>query len=440
MKYLPHSDKEIKEMLQVLNLSTIDSLFEPIPAQYRLKNLLNIPKGLDERELDNLIKSIAELNVASSYRLFAGGGIYNHYIPKIIDSLIMRQEFYTAYTPYQPEISQGTLQAIFEFQTMVASLLGLDVANASMYDGSTAAAEAVLMARRNTKNPKKVVVSKALHPEYRAVIKTYLAHLGDEIVELPFDNKSGLTIFDERMIEGAYGVVLQYPNFFGVIEQLDVFSSALSQKKIPLISVTTEPLSLNLIKSPGSLGASIAVAEGQSFGVPMSAGGPTVGWFATKKELVRNMPGRLVGETVDKNGDRVFVLTLSTREQHIRREKATSNICTNSGLNALTNAIYMAYNGAEGLREIAIENHKKAEMLKEGLKARGIKILFGGDTFNEFVVSINDAEKFYKKALENKIIPGILLLRFYPELKDALLITVTEQNSEEDISQFLSQF
>ncbi|MGB9599146.1 MAG: aminomethyl-transferring glycine dehydrogenase subunit GcvPA, partial [Myxococcota bacterium] len=355
----------------------------------------------------------------------------------IIDSLIMRQEFYTAYTPYQPEISQGTLQAIFEFQTMVASILGVDVANASMYDGSTASAEAVLMARRRASNPKKVVLSSALHPEYRAVIKTYLRHLGDEIVELPYDVKSGRTIFDEKLIDGAYGVVLQYPNFFGVIEDLESFSRILSEKKISFISVTTEPLSLNLIKSPGSLGVSIAVAEGQSFGIPMSAGGPTVGWFGARKDLVRSMPGRLVGETVDRHGERVFVLTLSTREQHIRREKATSNICTNSGLNALINAIYMAYNGASGLKALSIENHKKAESLKEMLRREGVNTIFVGDTFNEFVISVKDAKKFYKKALEKKIIPGILLSRFYPELKDGLLVTVTEQNREEDFAKFL---
>lgn len=438
MKYLPHSDKDINEMLSVLNISSVDALFEAIPEQYRLKKLLNIPTGLEERELDILMRSIADSNLAKDFKLFLGGGIYNHYIPKVIDSLILRQEFYTAYTPYQPEISQGTLQAIFEFQTMVASILGLDVANASMYDGSTASAEAVLMARRLSKSPKKVVLSSALHPEYRAVIKTYLKNLGDEIAELTFDLSSGKTIYDEKVIDGAYCVVIQYPNFFGVIEELDVFASKLKEKKIPLISVTTEPLSLSLIKSPGSLGADIAVAEGQSFGVPMSAGGPTVGWFATKKELVRNMPGRLVGETVDKNGERVFVLTLSTREQHIRREKATSNICTNSGLNALTNAIYMAYYGAQGLKKLSIENHSKAELLKDLLQSRGVCVQFSGDTFNEFVITLKDVSGFYRKALSKKIIPGILLGKFYSGLEDSLLVTVTEQNTEEDIKIFAS--
>ncbi len=436
MKYLPHSDRDIREMLSVLNISSVDSLFDTIPEKYRLKKLLNIPSGLEERELDHLIKSISDSNTAKDFRIFLGGGVYNHYIPKIIDTLLLRQEFYTAYTPYQPEISQGTLQAIFEFQTMIASILGLDVANASMYDGSTASAEAVLMARRLSKSPKKVVLSSALHPEYREVIKTYLKHLGDEIAELPFDLKSGRTIYDERLIDGAYCVVIQYPNFFGVVEELDIFASRLKEKKIPLVSVTTEPLSLSLIKSPGSLGADIAVSEGQSFGVPMSAGGPTVGWFAAKKELVRNMPGRLVGETVDKNGERVFVLTLSTREQHIRREKATSNICTNSGLNALTNAIYMAYNGAEGLKRLSVENHSKAEMVKDRLRSKGVRFQFDGDTFNEFVITLKDAEGFFRKALSDKIIPGILLKRFYPELKDSILVTVTEQNTEEDIRRF----
>ncbi len=436
MRYLPHSDKDIKEMLSVLNISSVDALFDSVPHKLRLKGLLNIPPGLSERELDTHIRSISNSNTARDYTLFLGGGIYNHYIPKAIDSLILRQEFYTAYTPYQPEISQGTLQAIFEFQTMVASILGLDVANASMYDGSTASAEAVLMARRLSKSSKKVVLSSTINPEYRAVIRTYLSGLGDEIVELGFDPVSGKTIFDEKVIDGAYCVVVQYPNFFGVIEELDTFAERLKDKKIPLISITTEGFSLNMIKSPGSLGVDIAIAEGQSYGVSMSAGGPTVGWFAVKKDLVRGMPGRLIGETVDKNGERVFVLTLSTREQHIRREKATSNICTNSGLNALINAIFMALNGAEGLKKLAIENHIKAERLKKIFKERGVKLLFNGDTFNEFVISVKDPEAFFKKALDNKIIPGILLSRFYPELKGALLVTVTEQNTEDDIEGF----
>ncbi|MCX7943473.1 MAG: aminomethyl-transferring glycine dehydrogenase subunit GcvPA [Deltaproteobacteria bacterium] len=438
MKYLPHSDKEIREMLAVLGISSIDALFDSIPEKFKLKNLLNIPSGLSERELDNLLKSISDSNIAKDFTIFLGGGIYNHYIPKVIDNLLLRQEFYTAYTPYQPEISQGTLQAIYEFQTMVASILGLDVANASMYDGSTAAAEAVLMARRLSKSPKKFALSSAVHPEYRSVIKTYLKHLGDEIVELPFDNLSGKTIFDEKLVEGSYCVVVQYPNFFGVIEDLDCFSSKAKEMRVPLISVTTEPLSLLLIKSPGSLGVDIAVAEGQSFGVPMCVGGPTVGWFAAKKELVRNMPGRLVGETTDGNGERVFVLTLSTREQHIRREKATSNICTNSGLNALANAIYMAYNGVEGLKRLSVENHLKAEFLKNRLKEKGIKVRFSSDTFNEFVVELDDVEGFYNNALSKKVIPGIMLKKFYSELEDSILITVTEQNTEEQIEMLVS--
>jgi len=440
MKYLPHSDKEIKEMCDVLGILSPDTLFESIPEKYRLKRLLDIPEGLEERGLDGLIKSISFQNQAKDYRVFIGGGVYNHYIPKVVDSLISRQEFYTAYTPYQPEISQGTLQAIFEFQTMVASLLGLDVANASMYDGSTASAEAVLMARRLSKSPRKVVLSSLLHPEYKRVIGTYLAHLGDEIVELPYDAKTGKTILDEKLLEGAYAVVIQYPNFFGIVEELDTFSKYLKDKKIPLISVTTEVLSLALLKSPGSLGVDIAVADGQSFGIPMSAGGPTVGLFATKKEFVRSMPGRLVGETVDKNGERVFVLTLSTREQHIRREKATSNICTNSGLNALANAIYMTYMGATELKNLATENHKKAEYLKESLSKRNVRVLFGGDTFNEFVISVDNVDNLYKKSLSNKIIPGIPLHRFYPELKNAMLITVTEQNTEGEINEFVRLF
>jgi len=440
MKYLPHSEEEIREMCRVLGIMSPDALFETIPEKYRLRRPLFIPTGLSERELDRLIKSISDQNRGKDYQLFIGGGIYNHYIPKVVDSLISRQEFYTAYTPYQPEISQGTLQAIFEFQTMVASLLGLDVANASMYDGSTASAEAVLMARRLSKSPEKVVLSSLLHPEYRQVIRTYLAHLGDEIVELPYDTQTGRTVLDEKSLDGAYAVVIQYPNFFGIVEELDTFAKYLKDKKIILISVTTEPLSLLLLKSPGYLGVDIAVADGQSFGIPMSAGGPTVGWFATKKEFVRNMPGRLVGETVDKNGERVFVLTLSTREQHIRREKATSNICTNSGLNALANAIYMSFMGATELKNLAIENHRKAEYLKESLLSKNVRVLFEGDTFNEFVISVDGVENLYKKCLENKIIPGILLSRFYPELRDGMLITVTEQNTKEEIDEFVRLF
>src|SRR5580765_6659231 len=375
-------------MLKQIGVASIENLFASIPEQLRLRQPLDVPAAMSELELLRRFDELGARNRAARRISFLGAGAYSHYVPTIVDHLISRSEFFTAYTPYQPEISQGTLQTIFEFQTLVCQLTGMDLANASMYDGSTAMAEAVLMAERVTKRSK-VVVSAAIHPQYLEVAHTYVQHAGIDLQYASVDENSGQTppsMFDS-IDDKTAAIVIQSPNFFGCIEDVAALADKAHAVGALLIVAVTEAMSFGLLRSPGACGADIVVAEGQSFGVPLSFGGPYVGLFATRDKFARQIPGRLVGEAYDKNGRRGFVLTLATREQHIRREKATSNICTNEGLIALAATIYLETMGRRGVQDVANQCAQKAHYTaREIEKLEGFSLPFSAPFFNEFVV------------------------------------------------------
>ena len=441
MRYLPHTSADLAAMLQVVGAATLDDLFATIPPACRRANDLNLPEPLTEWELNDHLGGLAgQMSVAPEYKVFIGAGSYAHYIPASIQYLLGRSEFSTAYTPYQPEISQGTLQAIFEYQTLVCRLLGLEVANASMYDGASALAEALLMAIRLTRRGK-VAVSKLIHPLYRRVVQTYFAPTGDEVVELPYRANGQTDLASIANMAELAAVAIQSPNFFGCIEDLQTIGATVhADPQTLFITAFTEPLAYGLLKNPGSQGADIACGEGQSFGIPQSFGGPGLGMFATKMQYVRNMPGRLVGQTTDQDGKRGYVLTLATREQHIRREKATSNICTNQGLCALTTAMYLASVGGAGIRELARLNYDKAEYLKQALRQAGLTIPFDRPTFNEFVAQgPADFEHTYQRLLAKKIVAGLALAPFYPELTNHYLFCVTETASKHDLDMLVKE-
>jgi len=422
-------------MLKVVGLSNASELFRSIPRDVQLGRSLKVTDPLAESEVIKELEGMAAKNTGASKPSFLGGGVYSHFSPTIVDHLIQRSEFFTSYTPYQPEISQGTLQYIFEFQTLVCQLTGMEVANASMYDGSTAMAEAYLMARRVTRRDK-IVVAKSVHQEYRDVARTYGQHGDSEIVEVDFDAKTGLLADLSALDEKTAALVVQSPNFFGCVEDLQTLADAAHKAGALLVVVVTEAISFGLLKPPGHCGADIVVGEGQSWGVPMSFGGPHVGLFATQEKYVRQMPGRLAGVAYDKNGNRGFVLTLSTREQHIRREKATSNICTNQGLIALAATIYMETMGKQGLREVAAQNAHKAAYAKKRISGiEGYSIAFDAPTFNEFVVRGPRAavEVLEKVRTENGIIGGLALSKYYAGRDNEFLVCVTETNTREQI-------
>ena len=421
-------------MLHVVGAESLDDLFSMIPEDCRRTEDLNLPEPLTEWELNDLMGVLSEsMAVGPEYKVFAGAGSYEHYIPATVSSLLGRSEFLTSYTPYQPEMSQGTLQAIYEYQTLVGQLLGMEVANASLYDGASALAEALLMAARITRR-KKVAISSLIHPLYRRVVQTYFEPTGYEVVKLPYVEDGGTDLSPIGGMDDLAAVAVQSPNFFGCIEDLQVIGEKAHEKGALFITSFTEPLAYGLLKNPGTQGADIACGEGQSLGIPQSFGGPALGMFASKMKYVRNMPGRLVGQTVDRDGKRGFVLTLATREQHIRREKATSNICTNNSLCAIAAAMYMASVGGSGIRELARLNHDKAEYLKSELKRAGFKIGFERPTFNEFVVEFPAGfESIYERLLERKIVAGIPLVSYYPELINHYLLCVTETRSREDM-------
>jgi glycine dehydrogenase subunit 1 len=394
---------------------------------------LKITDPLAESEVLGRLESMAAKNTAATKPSFLGAGVYSHFSPTIVDHLIQRSEFFTSYTPYQPEISQGTLQYIFEFQTLVCQLTGMEVANASMYDGSTATAEAYLMAQRVTRRDK-IVVAESVHPEYREVAQTYTQHGAAEIVTVPFDPKSGRLADTSALDDKTAALVVQSPNFIGCIEDLQSLADAAHAVGALLIVVVTEAISFGLLRSPGECGADIVVGEGQSWGVPMSFGGPHVGIFATQEKYVRQMPGRLCGVAYDKNGNRGFVLTLSTREQHIRREKATSNICTNQGLIALAATIYMETMGKKGLREVAEQNAQKAAYAKQKIsEIDGFSIAFDAPTFNEFVVRGKRpaADVLERLRSTGGIIGGLALSKYYGGHDNDILVCVTETNTRE---------
>ena len=433
-------------MLRAIGLSQIEEIFDHIPRSLRERASISLPLGLTEVGVKRRMASLAARNATpQDWSFFLGGGIYHHVIPSAVDAIISRSEFSTSYTPYQPEVSQGTLQAIYEFQTLMCQLTGMEVANAGLYDGASAAAEAVLMARRIQREGRhRVFLSRALHPQYRSVITTYLRNLGDvQLVEVPF-NMSGGTDVDfltGAIDEKAMCVLVGYPNFFGVIEDLAPIQAACARSGTLLVTVTTEPLSLALLKPPGAWGADIAVGEGQSLGVPMTLGGPGFGFFTCQKRFVRSMPGRLVGETVDSAGRRGFVLTLSTREQHIRREKATSNICTSQSLCTLAATVFMATLGKGGMRRLAKTNVGRAHEARDRLvKEAGLVPAFTGPFFNEFVLKAKGLAQRLSRFAAERTIPGIPLGRWYPELEDSLLICVTEMNEGEEIERLVRTF
>jgi glycine dehydrogenase subunit 1 len=435
MRYIPNSPEERAEMLEIVGLSSADELFRSIPDAVKLNRALNVTDPLAEPEVIGSMETLADKNTAAKKPSFLGAGVYSHFSPTVVDHLIQRSEFFTSYTPYQPEVSQGTLQYIFEFQTLICQLTGMDVANASMYDGSTAMAEAFLMAQRVTRRDK-VLVAETVHPEYLQVARTYVQHCGIGLDTLSFDEKSG-RLSDLSKLDGdTAALVVQSPNFFGCVEDLQALADKAHEVGALLIVVVTEAISFGLLKTPGSCGADIVVGEGQSFGIPMSFGGPHVGLFATSEKYVRNMPGRLAGVAYDKNGNRGFVLTLATREQHIRREKATSNICTNQGLIALAATIYMETMGKKGLREVAEQNAQKAAYAAKQIAAvEGYGIAFSAPKFNEFVVrGPGPAEALIKRLREDKgIIGGLALSKYYDDRPNEFLICVTETNTKEQI-------
>ena len=421
-------------MLQQVGVASVENLFSSIPENLRLREHLKVPAAMSELELLNRFDELAARNQAAKRIGFLGGGAYSHYIPTVVDHLISRSEFFTAYTPYQPEISQGTLQAIFEFQTLVCQLTGMDIANASMYDGSTAMAEAVLMAERVTRRSK-VTVSSAIHPQYLEVAHTYVQHAGIELQHATTDEQSGRTLIDAIDNETA-AVVVQSPNFFGCIEDVTAIAEKAHAAGALLVVVVTEAMSFGLLKSPGACGADIVVAEGQSFGVPVSFGGPYVGLFATREKYARQIPGRLVGEAFDKQGRRGFVLTLATREQHIRREKATSNICTNEGLIALAATVYLETMGRRGVQEAAQQCAQKAHYAaREIAKLARFSLPYSAPFFNEFVVRapVAATDLLERLAREKGIDAGIALSRFNSDRPQDFLVCVTETNTREQI-------
>jgi glycine dehydrogenase subunit 1 len=438
MDFIPITEKQKAEMLKQLGLRQAEDLFDVIPQKARIKGL-NLPKGMSENSLLKEFEGLSGKNSSlKDYACFLGAGVYDHFIPSLVEEMGGRSEFSTAYTPYQPEASQGTLQAIFEYQSLLCKLTGMEVANASLYDGASALAEAALLAVRAT-NKKKIVVSSAVHPEYRQVLQTYLKPTGISIVTLPYDNGATIEPSKGLGLDSAC-LIIQSPNFFGVIEDMDSFKAAAKSSNALLIEIVN-PVSLGMLKSPGEIGVDIAVGEGQALGNPTGFGGFGFGFLTAKKEFSWKMPGRIVGQTVDKDGKRGFVLTLQSREQHIRREKATSNICTNAALNALLGCVYLSGMGPEGLRQIADANIRNSGYAFEKISGiPGFKPLFGKKPFfNEFAFkTTKNIDALKNKLLSEKIIGPLELGRFYPELKDSLLFCVTEKRTKQDIDKLVN--
>ena len=437
MRYIPNSPEERAEMLKTVGLDSAEQLFDSIPADLLLRRPLETPAAISEMELLSGFEEMAARNRAARRPSFLGAGAYSHYSPTVVDHLIQRSEFFTAYTPYQPEISQGTLQAIFEFQTLVCQLTGMDVANASMYDGSTALAEAVLMAERVTRR-KKVITSSAVHPEYLEVVDTYVQHYGIDFHRVETDAATGLISAAglDALDDQTAALVVQSPNFFGCVEDLGKLAERAHAVGALLIVAVTEAISFGFLRSPGACGADIVVAEGQSFGVPLSFGGPLVGLFATRDKYARQIPGRLVGEAYDKQGRRGFVLTLATREQHIRREKATSNICTNEGLIALAATIYMETMGRSGLQEVAAQCAQKAAYAARRIsELPGFSLPYAAPRFNEFVVRapVEAKDLLARLGSEKNITGGLALSRYYDDRPGDFLVCVTETNPRAEI-------
>lgn len=442
-RYISNASEDVREMLEVIGVDSIDRLFETIPDEVKLTALLDIPGPWSEIESRRWFRDLASKNKsAADHVSFLGGGAYLHYQPACIDQLLLRGEFLTSYTPYQPEVSQGTLQTIFEYQTHQCLLTGLDVANASLYDGSTGLCEAVLLAERVVRNRKKVVIARSVHPQYTETVRTYVQNLGYEIVEVGWtaDGRVDTAALREACTSDVFAVAVQSPNFLGVIEDYDAIREIADAAGAVKIAVITEATSLGILTPPGAHGFDIAVGEGQAWGIPTQFGGPYVGFMVVKDALKRHMPGRLVGETVDVDGRRAYVLTLATREQHIRRGKATSNICTNEALIALGANMYLSLMGKEGLREVGEQCLQKTAYLRKKLNGVGsVSLPFSGPAYNEIVVRTPFPSAQILADLEHeKILGGIPLGPFYEGHDNDFLVAVTELHTREHLDHFVA--
>lgn len=441
MRYIPNAAEDIREMLETIGVDSIDRLFDSIPKDVKLDRFLDVPGPWSEIEVRRAFAALGFRNVRVDDKpSFLGGGVYLHHQPACIDQMLMRGEWLTAYTPYQPEVSQGTLQAIFEYQTHQSLLTGLDVANASLYDGSTAFVEGVLLAQRVSPKKNKVVIAKSIHPMYRETLVTYVQNLGLEIVEVGMaaDGRVDLAALKAACDANTFAVAIQSPNFFGVLEDYDAVREIADAAKAHKIAVIAEASSLGIVSPPGKHGFDIAVGEGQAWGIPMSFGGPYVGFMVVKDELKRHMPGRLVGETVDVDGRTAYVLTLATREQHIRRAKATSNICTNQALIALAANMYLTLLGRKGLREVASQCLQKASYLRAKLAATGkVEFPFAAPVYNEFTVRTKRPARELLAALAGEgILGGVALDTWYPDRPNDYIAAVTEMNTAADMDRY----
>ncbi len=434
--FLPHTEEDRKEMLREIGASSIEELFEDIPSQYRLKDILPLPDPLTEDDIIKEVKKIENKNISSNtHSIFLGGGIYDVYVPAMVKHIAQRPEFYTAYTPYQPEVSQGTLQVIYEHQTMISSLTGMDISNASMYDGATALAEAILLAMRKTKKYR-YVISKGVNPLYIEVVKTYIQGIEEAELVLCDENINSIK---NSVDENTAAFVIQNPDFIGRLHQLDGIADAVHEKGALFIVVPYYP-SLALLEPPGSYGADIVCGEGQSLGLPMMGGGPLLGLFSAKKEFIRMMPGRIIGRTEDKDGKTAYVMTLQTREQHIKRERATSNICSNEGLCLLMSAVYLSMVGKEGLKEIAENSLQKAHYLYDELvKIDGINPFYDDPFFHEFALQLPiESKVFIEKMKDRGILAGIDLSRYNYD-KNIILVSVTERRTVDEIDKYIKE-
>ncbi len=435
MKYLPNTDEDRQEMLAAIGARSVEDLFNDVPKEVKFKGQLKLPAAMSEPELlAHLSKLAAKNGDANDYACFLGGGVYDHFIPSTVAAVLSRNEFYTAYTPYQPEVSQGVLQSIFEYQTVICQITGMDVSQASMYDAGTAVAEAALMACAVT-GRKEIVISEAVHPEYRAVLQTYIQAQDVKVHVAPAkDGQTDPEKLAALVNDQTAGVIIQNPNFFGCLEPVEEIEK-IAHAKGALYVVDVDPISLGVLKAPGDYGADIVCGEGQPLGNPMSFGGPYLGFFAAKEKFVRRMAGRIIGQTLDVRGQRAWVLTLQTREQHIRREKATSNICSNEALNALAALVYLVTMGKQGLHEVAQLSLQKAHYAAKRITAQnGYELAFKAPFFKEFAVKTPVApEKISAELAKKGILPGLDLAKFYPAYKNHLLVAVTERRTKDEI-------
>ena len=441
MPFVPNTPQDQWAMLEEIGAASLEELFSMVPAELRLSGELDLPPGMGELDLTSHMGNLAASNTpATEAACFLGGGTYDHFIPAVVDTIASRSEFYTSYTPYQAEAAQGNLQAMFEYQTLITQLTGMNVSNASLYDGGSAAAEAMMMALHATRRHGRVVVAASVHPEYRRILATYLANLETKLITVGTPEGTVSPEELEAAVDDRTACVLvQHPNFFGCLEDVEAIEEITHRARALLIAAV-DPISLGLLRRPGDWGADVVVAEGQSLGSPMAFGGPYLGIIACREEFVRRMPGRLVGQTTDRRDRRCWVLTLQTREQHIRRDKATSNICTNQGLLALRAAIYLALMGPHGMREVAELCLQKARYTAEQLTAgNSLALAFDKPTFKEFVVRVadGDAERLLENARRENIFAGVALKRWYPELADCFLVAVTEKRTKDQIDRLV---